>query len=112
VWTLRQITTPALVLGAVGALAGTLLTAGAATASGATSDARARSPHHVDFALKASGFETKVDGRQLPAGSAPTAFMAVGCATRAGIDKENHEAANAGPRPRHRLRRQDPALDP
>jgi hypothetical protein len=92
-WTMRQITTQALVLGAVGALAGSLLTAGAATASGATSDARARSPHDVDFALKASGFGTKVEGRQLPAGSAPTAFTAVGCATRAGIDKENHEAA-------------------
>jgi hypothetical protein len=92
-WNMRQITTTALALGAVGALVGTLLTAATATGSpGAASDPRARSPHDVDFALKASGFGTRVDGRQLPAGSAPTAFMAVGCATRAGIDKENHEA--------------------
>jgi hypothetical protein len=45
------------------------------------------------FAFKASGFGTRVQGGQLPAGSDTTAFQAIGCTNKAGIDRENHEAA-------------------
>lgn len=46
----------------------------------------------VDFALKASGYGTRVTGGQVPTGSDQTAFTAIGCATRTGVEHENHEA--------------------
>lgn len=90
---MRRLTSTTVALVAVGTLTGTLL--GTSPSTGAisdrASDQRASTPHFVDFALKASGFGSKAVGGQIPAGSGATAFMAVGCATRAGIDKENHE---------------------
>lgn len=90
---MRRLTSTTLALVAVGTLTGTLL--GAGTASGVTAersaDQRAGAPHYTDFALKASGFGSRHVGGDLPADSGQTAFMAVGCSTRAGIDKENHE---------------------
>jgi hypothetical protein len=92
---MRRLTSTALALVAVGTLSGTLLAAGPST--GANADQRAATPHYVPFALKASGFGSKAVGGQAPADSSATAFMAVGCATRAGIDKENHEADSTVP---------------
>lgn len=51
-----------------------------------------RTGQSVDLALKAAGFGSRVTGGDVPSGSDETAFMVVGCATRVGIDRENHEA--------------------
>ncbi|HEU5038769.1 MAG TPA: choice-of-anchor P family protein [Nocardioides sp.] len=44
------------------------------------------------FALKATGYGTRLTGGQVPAGSDQTAFTAIGCATKVGLVHENHEA--------------------
>jgi hypothetical protein len=97
---MRRITTTTLALVAVGTLSGALLAAGPSTGAtpdhGAAQKPAAR-PHFVPFALKASGFGSMVDGGQVPADSSHTAFMAIGCGTRAGVDKENHEAESTLP---------------
>jgi hypothetical protein len=90
---MRRLTSTTLAIGALGALTGTLLAGGPSTGSAPDSpDARAAAPHFVDFALTASGFGTRLTGGDLPGASGRTAFMAFGCATRVGINKENHEA--------------------
>ncbi|GAW51642.1 MULTISPECIES: choice-of-anchor P family protein [unclassified Nocardioides] len=93
---MRRLTSTTLALVAVGTLSGTLLAAGPST--GAAADQRAAAkPHYVDFALKASGYGSATTGGQVPTDSGQTAFMAVGCATKVGIDKENHEAESTAP---------------
>ena len=96
---MRRLTSTTLALVAVGTLSGTLLAAGPST--GATTDRspdhRAASPQFADFALKASGFGSKAIGGQVPADTDETAFMAVGCSTRLGINKQNHEAESTLP---------------
>lgn len=49
------------------------------------------------LALKAGGFGTQVKGDQVPAGSSETAYISLACATRTGIERENHVAAVALP---------------
>lgn len=44
------------------------------------------------FAFRGSGFGTRVQGGQLPAGSDTTAYQSIGCTNLAGLDSENHEA--------------------
>jgi hypothetical protein len=44
------------------------------------------------FALKTRGFGTKVEGGEVPAGSAPTAFQRIGCTNKAGKTKRSSEA--------------------
>ncbi len=45
------------------------------------------------FALGGSAFGTLVRGGQLPASSVPTAYDAIGCTNKAGVEKENHLAS-------------------
>jgi hypothetical protein len=97
---MRRLTSTTLALVAVGTLSSTLLAAGPSTGAAAdrSADQRAAAkPHYVDFALKASGYGSAATGGQVPADSGQTAFMAVGCATKVGIDKENHEAESTAP---------------
>ena len=97
---MRRLTSTTLALVAVGTLSGTLLAAGPSTGAAAdrsTDQRTSAKPHYVPFALKASGFGSKAVGGEAPADSGGTAFMAVGCATRAGIYKENHEADSTVP---------------
>ena len=93
---MRRATTAAVALATTSALSITML-AGAFGAAQATTGAADRGhshakAHFVDFALKGAGFGSRANGGQVPTGSDQTAFMAVGCATRVPIDKENHEA--------------------
>ncbi len=44
------------------------------------------------FALHAVGFGTRVIGGEVPVDSGTTAWMAIGCTNKAGIDKTNYEA--------------------
>jgi len=46
------------------------------------------------FAYAASGYGTNVSGGQVPAGSDTTAYMVIGCTNKAGLARENHEAAS------------------
>ena len=68
------------------------LTAAAGSPAQAQQAAAERAGRSVDLALKGSGFGSRITGGDVPSGSDQTAFMVVGCATRVGIDKENHEA--------------------
>ncbi len=83
--TLSTSTCLALGLGAVISLQG----AGAATTANAAT-AAATSP--TRFALSASGYGTRVVGGNIPADSDKTAFQAIGCTNRAGLDKSNFVA--------------------
>lgn len=56
----------------------------------ATSAAAAASPDRTNFAFSASGFGTRVNGGQVPAGSDTTAYQAMGCTNVAGRDADNH----------------------
>lgn len=97
---MRRVTSAALAVAATTALSMTMLAGAQATTSAPTGGHAAASgtagaagkPHYVDFALKGAGFGSRASGGQVPSGSDQTAFMAVGCATRVPIDKENHEA--------------------
>jgi hypothetical protein len=89
---MRRLASTTLAIGAVGALAGTLLAAGPSTGSAPGGSVAPSSARTVPFALKATGFGTRVTGGDVPVGSGQTAFMALGCSTRVGINKENHEA--------------------
>jgi hypothetical protein len=53
---------------------------------------RASASRDAGIAHKASGYGTKVRGGQVPVASDTTAFMVIGCATRTGVEKGNHEA--------------------
>jgi hypothetical protein len=93
---MRRATTAAVALATGSALSITLL-AGALGAAQATTGATDRSstsskPRYVDFALKGAGFGSRASGGDVPTGSGQTAYMAIGCTTRAGLDRENHEA--------------------
>ncbi|MGY2701383.1 choice-of-anchor P family protein [Nocardioides sp. HB32] len=72
----------------------TLLTGGLTAASGTATAQTAveRSSREAGFALKAAGYGTRASGGQVPAGSRDTAFMAIGCGTKVGMERENHEA--------------------
>ncbi|GAB6984182.1 hypothetical protein JCM10369A_07060 [Nocardioides pyridinolyticus] len=71
------------------------LTVGLLTATlGGTAHAQQpaeRAGKSVDLALKASGFGSRATGGDVPSESDETAYIAIGCATRVGIDRENHE---------------------
>lgn len=86
--TLAAAAASALTLGLLGVVAGG--PAGAQSAAG-TDGATARLGQSVDLALKGSGFGSRATGGDVPSASDQTAFAVIGCATRVGIDKENHE---------------------
>jgi hypothetical protein len=46
----------------------------------------------TQFALKGSGFGTRLRGGQVPAGSETTAYQVIGCTNVAGLKKTNHVA--------------------
>ena len=76
------------------------LTAAGLVAAGPTANAGAaqraeRQP--TAFALKSSGYGTRVRGGQLPAGSDSSAFSVIGCTNNAGVVHENHEAEETLP---------------
>lgn len=79
---LALVTTSAILLGPAGAPA--------QAASGTT-----KTPTH--FALVAVGFGTRAEGGQVPTGSDTTAYQAFGCTNKAGIRRENHQAAVTAP---------------
>lgn len=74
------------------AFAGTAQAQTGAGAGAAAKNAAAKGKKVTDFALQASGFGTRVTGGQVPTGSDQTAFTAIGCANRAGVERENHVA--------------------
>src|SRR6478735_5038604 len=57
---------------------------GAADRDAATRDA--------GLALRAGGFGTQVKGGQVPGQSDETAYISLSCATRTGVERENHVA--------------------
>ena len=78
---------------ASGLLVSSLATLGLAPASAAPSPAeRSTSKATGDIALKGYGYGTRVVGGQVPAGSGMTAFTAIGCAVKTGIDRTNEIA--------------------
>lgn len=95
---MRRMTTAAVAFATTSALSISMLAGaleGTAQANtGATSGAASRGHHarFTDYALRAAGFGSRATGGQVPSSSDDTAFMAVGCSTRLGINRENHEA--------------------
>jgi hypothetical protein len=45
----------------------------------------------TQFALKGSGYGSRVVGGDVPTGSGTTAYRSVGCTNKAGLDRENHQ---------------------
>lgn len=74
-----------LTLTATGALA-----AGLTGASAQATTAPDTTP--TKFALRAAGYGSYVRGGQIPADSSTTAYEALGCTNRAGVDRDNPEA--------------------
>ena len=70
-----------------------LATAGVvASPSGFAAPAEASSrPSPTEFALKGSGYGSKVNGGDVPTGSGKTAYQVIGCTNRAGLNRENHQ---------------------
>jgi hypothetical protein len=66
--------------------------AGSAAPSGTTAK-----PESTHFALKTSGYGTRLKGGQIPAGSDTTAYRVIGCTNKAGLDRENHQAEETLP---------------
>lgn len=62
------------------------------TSSSATSDRTTSNRATSDIALKGYGYGTRVVGGQVPAGSNMTAFTAMGCAVKAGLNRTNEVA--------------------
>lgn len=96
---MRRLSPTALALATAGALLGSLLAvspASATTTTGASGHGSSGADGS-DLALKASGYGSRVIGGQVPANSGRTAFTAIGCATRPGIERENHTVATAIP---------------
>lgn len=88
---MRRVTSAAVALAATTALSiAGLAGAQATTSSGGTE--RSSSSRDAGYALKAAGYGTRASGGQVPAGSKDTAFMAIGCGTKVGMERENHEA--------------------
>jgi hypothetical protein len=77
---------------AVALVATAAMTTGVTTLTETSAEAGAARTQDAGYALGASGFGTRLDGGQLPAGSRVTAFMVLGCSTRTGVHRENHEA--------------------
>ncbi|MDI6908736.1 choice-of-anchor P family protein [Nocardioides sp.] len=83
---------------AAGLLTATLGIAPAATSAPATTGgsgtaAKATSNRSTsDIALKGYGYGTRVVGGEVPAGSSMTAFTALGCAVKTGLDRTNEIA--------------------
>ena len=80
---------------AAGLLAATLGVTPAASAApvpastSGTSGTPTKAKATSDIALKGYGYGTRVVGGQVPAGSGMTAFIAIGCAVKTGIDRDN-----------------------
>ncbi len=75
------------------ALAASALAAPQATTAAPTpSKAAADGQTPTEFALHAVGFGTRVIGGEVPVDSGTTAYQAIGCTNKAGIDKKNFEA--------------------
>lgn len=76
----------ALTIGLLGLAPGTAHAQIGAADRGSTTKADA------GLALKAGGFGTRIKGGQVPGGSDETAFISLSCATRTGLQRENHVA--------------------
>ena len=72
------------------ALAVTGLVGAAPGGFAAQSEASARTSP-TQFALKGSGYGSRVVGGDVPTGSDTTAYRSFGCTNRAGLDRENHQ---------------------
>jgi hypothetical protein len=60
--------------------------------SGFAAQAEASSrPTPTTFALKGSGYGSRVVGGDVPTGSGTTAYRVIGCTNKAGLDRENHQ---------------------
>lgn len=64
----------------------------ALTAGAAPGQAAPQHLSHTPFAFSGSGYGSRVLGGQVPAGSDTTAYQAVGCTDRAGVDRTNDVA--------------------
>ncbi|WP_346386888.1 choice-of-anchor P family protein [Nocardioides sp.] len=63
------------------------------TASSTANRTAARAKIATQFALKAAGYGTRVEGGQLPVVSGQTAYAVIGCTNKAGMVRKNYEAA-------------------
>lgn len=80
----------------VGLVAAGLVATIPADAAGQAGSAKAHKTP-TDFALRTSGYGTRVKGGQVPAQSGTTAYDVIGCTNTAGITRENHQASTALP---------------
>ena len=74
------------------ALAAAGAVAAAPPGSARVAGAGAARTEPTGFAMKMSGYGTRVKGGQVPAGSGTTAFQVIGCTNKAGLSHENHQA--------------------
>jgi hypothetical protein len=74
------------------ALAVALVPLCAGLAFGASPTYAGTSTKSTSFALKASGYGTKVKGGQIPAGSSTTGYQVIGCTNKAGESRTNNVA--------------------
>lgn len=90
---MRSAITRALAAASVTALIAGMWAAPSGAAQAQTGDAdRAAATRDAGLALRAGGFGTQVKGDQVPAGSSETAYISLACATRTGVERENHVA--------------------
>lgn len=68
------------------------ITSGASAPAGTTATKATTAKDTSDIALKGYGYGTRVVGGQVPAGSNMTAFAAMGCAVKTGINRANEVA--------------------
>ncbi|WP_343905142.1 choice-of-anchor P family protein [Nocardioides aquiterrae] len=85
-------TTTVVALATTSALSIAGLGAAQAATTGSAGSVERAAGRDAGFALKAAGYGTRASGGQVPAGSRDTAFMAIGCGTKVGMERENHEA--------------------
>lgn len=64
----------------------------AGTSAGSTSAKPGKANNATGFALFSTGFGTRVQGGQVPAGSDNTAYTVIGCTQTAGVMRRNFEA--------------------
>jgi hypothetical protein len=89
---MRSAITRVLAVASVSALTiGLLGAASVADASTGGAD-RGAAARDAGLALKAGGFGTQIKGGQVPGGSDETAYISLACATRTGVERENHVA--------------------
>ena len=94
---MRRVTTAVVALATTSVLSIAGLAAAQAATTGSAGSVDRKAGRDAGYALKAAGYGTRASGGQVPVGSRDTAFMAIGCGTKVGMERENHEAEAALP---------------